>query len=252
MIHQSSSLPKLERAGCFHASDDVDWHTHTVDEFVLVTAGECMIRCGDHSLLGMPGSLFVLPAKAPQYQETRGRTRTLYLQFDAGKRLDISPRVVETPADGYARRWIEDIVALYLATTKMSDFAIAGLLVAVMEECKRLETQRTTRAAIHPAVRATLAVIESRFTWPLTIDGIAEEAGVSASHLTALFRREIGSPPLRYQQKLRMQHACKLLRDPQLSVKQVSAQCGYDDVNYFVRLFHQRHGKPPNAWRASQ
>ncbi len=237
-------------AGCFHATNNVDWHTHPVDELVLITAGQSVVRCGEHSLSARAGSLLVLPAGEAQYQETRGMTRALYVQYTSPpKILESSARVITVPLGGHLRRWIEDVVALYLAATEVSEAVTAGLLVAVLEECNRLEAHRTKSATIHPAVQRAVAFVEAHFAAPLTVEAMADEAGVSASHLTALFRAAIGMPPLRYQQEIRLRTACKLLRDPYLSVKQVARQCGYDDVNYFTRIFRQRNAQPPKEWR---
>ncbi|OGV41304.1 MAG: hypothetical protein A2X46_01935 [Lentisphaerae bacterium GWF2_57_35] len=46
-------------------------------------------------------------------------------------------------------------------------------------------------------------------------------------------------------------HACNLLRRPQLSVKQVSVECGFDSQNHFSAWFKNQTGQSPSAFRKS-
>jgi AraC family transcriptional regulator len=83
----------------------------------------------------------------------------------------------------------------------------------------------------------------------LTMSDLARASGLSTSHLTALFREHLGSAPMAWLQQQRLELACRLLRNGHLSVVEVAVACGYHDANYFARLFRQRHGCSPAAWR---
>ena len=84
---------------------------------------------------------------------------------------------------------------------------------------------------------------------PIDVPALAAQSHVSTSHLTALFRRKFRCGPLRYHQNLRMSLARRLLLNPYLSIGEIAQNCGYEDVNYFVRLFRKRHEVPPAKWR---
>lgn len=79
---------------------------------------------------------------------------------------------------------------------------------------------------------------------------LAAMVGVSPSHLTALFREQVGMPPLRYQRDLRLARARELLDTGGLPVAAVAAACGYDDPLYFSRVFAAVHGVSPTAYCA--
>jgi transcriptional regulator GlxA family with amidase domain len=74
-------------------------------------------------------------------------------------------------------------------------------------------------------------------------------AGVSPSHLRALFHRHLAVSPSEHQVRLRLDLAAKLLRSSYLSMAEVAAAVGWQDANYFARRFAQFHGKRPRAWR---
>jgi two-component system response regulator YesN len=46
-----------------------------------------------------------------------------------------------------------------------------------------------------------------------------------------------------------MERAKALLADPYVSVAEVANRIGYEDPNYFVRVFRKTVGVSPNRWR---
>jgi transcriptional regulator GlxA family with amidase domain len=91
--------------------------------------------------------------------------------------------------------------------------------------------------------------LERRSLEATTVGDLARHAGVSASHLGALFRARFGCGPLKYQLRLKLQLAAKLLANSYLGVAEVGAACGFPDPNYFSRIFRAQHGMPPREWR---
>ncbi len=80
---------------------------------------------------------------------------------------------------------------------------------------------------------------------------LAEALGVSREHLTRVFGQETGATPYQYIVRQRMLRACRLLKDSNLSVKEISAQMGYSDPAHFNRVFRQTVLMPPSEFRRS-
>jgi transcriptional regulator GlxA family with amidase domain len=87
---------------------------------------------------------------------------------------------------------------------------------------------------------------------PLQVATLAAHANISPSHFFALFKRQIGSAPMDYFTRLRMQRACRLLEDTSLSVKEIASELGYDDPFYFSKVFKSVNRIPPSGYRAAQ
>jgi len=79
------------------------------------------------------------------------------------------------------------------------------------------------------------------------VDG--KMVNLSTSRLAHLFRRETKVSPQRFAKLERMQHAKFLLKSSFLSVKQVMANCGFNDASHFVRDFKRLYGKSPSQYR---
>jgi AraC-like DNA-binding protein len=84
---------------------------------------------------------------------------------------------------------------------------------------------------------------------PLQVATLAAQANVSPSHFFALFKRQMGCAPIDYFIRLRMQHACRLLDETGMSVKEVAAKLGYDDPFYFSRVFKSVNQVAPSEYR---
>ena len=87
----------------------------------------------------------------------------------------------------------------------------------------------------------------------LTEKEFAQKAGLTAQHFCVLFKTETGETPARYLNKLRMDKARELLDEgdgSRLSVKEIAAVVGCNDLSHFVRDFEKRFGLSPKRYRA--
>lgn len=96
------------------------------------------------------------------------------------------------------------------------------------------------------------AVDHLRATSPkrTSVDELAAMVGLSASQFGALFKQQLGVPPLRFQNDLRMAKARELLDSSDLPIAQIAITCGFEDALYFSRQFAKTHGESPSAYRA--
>jgi len=101
-------------------------------------------------------------------------------------------------------------------------------------------------------VRQTIETMERQLHRRWTITELAELAGVSAAHLTRLFREGTGTSPGAYLHRLRMTRARLLLERTTLTVAEVMAQVGVADRSHFARDFQRAHGISPSMLRDQQ
>jgi AraC-like DNA-binding protein len=243
---------RFDRAGRFAAERDADFHSHPGTELVYVAEGACAITVqGGDFVQGEGRGLFILPAHIPHYQHSYGFVRTTYLIFAAVPNLfPEQPRFVQVdPADQLVR-WMEDICDIY-RQGRAGDL-LDGLLAVVLQRIGELEDQKRSQKHWHPALERAVALLEMGEGPLLTLDELATRSSISASHLCALFQQQLGDSPMKYQQQLRLQRAARQLGNPYARVQEVAEECGYEDVNYFVRLFKRQYGLPPGQWRAAQ
>ena len=78
---------------------------------------------------------------------------------------------------------------------------------------------------------------------------VCRELGVSQRKLERLFKRDIGCTIVQYSKLLRLQYARVLLSSTRMSIREVSAACGFNSMSYFSQSFLQAFGKKPSEYR---
>ena len=93
------------------------------------------------------------------------------------------------------------------------------------------------------------AYIDANYYRELTAIDISKRFFVNPSHMARAFRAKYGVSVTSYIQKIRIKNACRLLRGSNASVGSIALNVGYDDGNYFARLFRREMGMSPSAYR---
>lgn len=244
------SVPRLRSAIRHEGDRQVHFHTHDVVELVFVTQGQTWIDVGGHALEGPSGALYILPGKIAHNQRSVGYWKTQCLLFEHGEGLlDESPRTLDLSRDEFFARWMNDLCDLSADHRSLQDPVADALLLALLTRLARLEDQRRLMEALHPSLARAIAFLHGNIRQDFNAEELALATHTSYSHLSALFRERFGHGPLQFHLNLRMDLARKLLLNPYLSVDEVARDTGYEDTNYFVRVFKKTCGNPPGRWR---
>ena len=98
-----------------------------------------------------------------------------------------------------------------------------------------------------------LSWIEAHLHEPLSVPLLAERAGMSVRSFHRHFKAAIGQAPLDYVLRQRMVAARDLLHaDPAARIGEVAVRCGFDDSNYFSRVFRSHVGVAPRDFLQKQ
>ena len=108
-------------------------------------------------------------------------------------------------------------------------------------------TQRQAARRIEPSLNYMLHHLNES----LRVSTLSEIAGVSASHFFWLFKLSTGYAPIDFFIRLRMHHACELLQDRSLTIKEIAGTLGYNDPFYFSRIFKSVTGVAPRDYRTT-
>ena len=91
--------------------------------------------------------------------------------------------------------------------------------------------------------------LDEHFGQPLLIDELAGRFGFGVRNFKRRFKEATGYTPLAYLQTLRLEKAKQLLETTRMSLDSITFAVGYEDSNSFRRLFQQRVGLLPAAYR---
>lgn len=90
--------------------------------------------------------------------------------------------------------------------------------------------------------------IEKNYCRTITARELSRMCSMSETGLRRKFREYLGQPPLDYQTGLRIRKSRELLLERKYNVTEVARLVGFEDVNYFSRLFKKRVGVSPTAF----
>lgn len=79
------------------------------------------------------------------------------------------------------------------------------------------------------------------------LDELARMAGMSERTLTRAFRLATGISIGAYRERLRLERARDLMRNPTLTMDAIASACGYADARQLRRLWAARRGASPRA-----
>ena len=92
--------------------------------------------------------------------------------------------------------------------------------------------------------RRILNYINHHFDSPITLKNLAAETGITTGYICQLFKRHTGCTVTQYINRLRCYRAISLI-ETGMSVTQASLAVGYNDYNYFSRVFKRFVGIRP-------
>lgn len=100
-----------------------------------------------------------------------------------------------------------------------------------------------------PVVRKALMHINLYFKDPLTVQSIANNIGYNRSYVALKFKNEMKISVIDYIHKKRINEACFLLDQGQLSIIDIGIQVGFSSYNYFCKIFKEVTGMTATSYR---
>lgn len=99
-------------------------------------------------------------------------------------------------------------------------------------------------------LKATLIILKNHFFDPkFTVKKWAKALNMSVPYLSKFLRERTGKPPSVHLRDARLQHAQGLLKEMNKTIIEIALASGYEDNNYFSRVFKQNFTLSPSEWR---
>ncbi|GIO32561.1 MULTISPECIES: AraC family transcriptional regulator [Paenibacillus] len=101
-------------------------------------------------------------------------------------------------------------------------------------------------------IRKAIEYIESGYSQKISVLDIARSVGLDRTYLSGLFKEQYGMSLQSFLLEYRMNRAADLLRNPELSVSDVSRSVGYIDPFLFSKMFKKVTGSSPRQYRETR
>jgi AraC family transcriptional regulator len=95
-----------------------------------------------------------------------------------------------------------------------------------------------------------LEFVARHFGGTVTIEALAREAGLSASHFSRVFHATLGQTPYQFVMDYRVEQARAMLADKGRPLIDIALDCGFSDQPHFSRIFKRLTGRTPKEYRS--
>ncbi|MFW5996257.1 MAG: response regulator transcription factor [Halanaerobiaceae bacterium] len=147
----------------------------------------------------------------------------------------------------FARRAIQLGVMDYLLkpVNKEDITQILDQAVKLLED----SNNQKTREINNPQLARAKKYIEKNYHRNISLDDIAEHAAISPNYLSKLFKEKMEINIVDYLTNVRIDQAKNLLETTSLPIKQIAYRVGYNDPNYFSKVFKKTTSLTPTNYR---
>ncbi len=250
-------------------------HAHTTYEIIGMECGHGVAMVGDSSGTFKAGDCFAIAPGVPHSFYTDGFLPNGELvgmslawfqpQLVSAERVGefaaLAPMLARTRrglqlSGPHATEAIRHLGAGTTRTEPMEAYSdllrLLATLAASLEVAKPLaehETSSSFRAGEMARLDGIMRILRERFHQPLTLEGVAHEAGVSASSVNMLLRKYSRTTFLAALTRLRLEQARHLLRETRGEIAQIGQQSGFGSLATFHRRFRAVERMSPHEYR---
>lgn len=129
----------------------------------------------------------------------------------------------------------------------MADFALQELLIRLMQtQARKMVEQNVLKNKSR--IGFVVEYIRKNLHQKISIDELAKKSYVSKSNFFKMFREELGLTPNEFIVQERIKKS-KVLLSRNNSIKETAFLSGFNDTNYFIRVFKQLEGTTPKNFQ---
>jgi AraC family transcriptional regulator len=131
-----------------------------------------------------------------------------------------------------------DSIEQALAVALVSDYAV------------RHQVPRIYQGGLTPArLRKVVELVHAEMDGDLSLEELADAAGLSITHFSEMFRQSTGQSPHQFVLHRKVDRAKELLRAAEMRVLDVAVACGFKSQQHFARVFRSVCGASPTEYR---
>ena len=145
---------------------------------------------------------------------------------------------------------LERAESYLLSSTKQTPARFKSVLLQILSELgENSRFLALNREYGYPVVSRAIHYIDANIERNVSVKELARLCNVSEVYLRVLFQKFTGVSPTRYRIELKLKKAAKYLLYGDIPVNEISELLGFSSSAYFIKLFKQKYGCSPLAYR---
>lgn len=262
---KNKRLADVFRFISFHPGETYGPHRHLRIEINYVKKGNCILHLDRESISFREGETMIITSGINHSFEagTEGTTLMqleflpeIFSQFDPqakGKFTDFASvmlfseenRLIKIVNNIRIMQVVQRIVNELKQKGQYYHYLVVMYYAELLILIYRYMDETYLPICSNESLKKAISFIRLNYPSDITVTEVAQQAGVGERHLRNLFSRHLDLSPLDYLNQIRINKSIELLRNTELSVKEICFQCGFKSPQYFSRVFKQQTGITP-------
>ncbi|WKN30940.1 AraC family transcriptional regulator [Porifericola rhodea] len=254
------------------AAFDAPWHYHPEYELTLILNSQGMRYVGDSVQRFLSGDLVLIGSNLPHCWQNsgvyEGNAKSIVIQFDKEhigntilykKELHHIHHLLELSSHGLhlsekAVQKIQPLMEQMLSENEFERYLILLQILNIMaqSEYKVLSESSYAYQLNHRAsqrVNDIYAYVTAYYQSKINLSDMAEHIAMSEEAFCRFCKKTLKKPFFVFLNEYRINKACELLVDSDLSISQVAYECGYESLPFFYRQFQKFTNHSPSRYR---
>ena len=223
---------------------------------IYLNSGTCTFRGGDTERALQHGDVIILPPNTSYSQRFSQDEALNYLwvHFTGSGvenvlkelKIDIFPCVNKTKEPNHLQTRFSRLFDCFLKNDALKERDLSASFEKLLVEISRAKSNYSTPRV---SISKSLGYINDNYSSPIKITDLAKMEGMSMTRFNLHFKEQMKMPPTKYIIMLRINTAKELLISSDLPPNQIGAMCGYEDYNFFAKVFKSVTGVSPRKYR---
>lgn len=234
-------------------------HKNGRNDFYLMylCRGKLKVQHGKNEFIFKSGQVIIFPPHVPTLYTNISEDKIDYFWIhftgnEAEKLISNALLTVATPIDvSIDEKIISEFQSLFKEYIDR-DFLFETTSIAKFINIISLfgrAAARLNKDHISNSLKFTLNYIDENYTKEIDIKELAKKEHISYAYFRTIFKKKTGISPNQYIIMLRLRNASILLKQTELSIKEIAESVGFSDQMYFSRIFKKRFGMTPRDFR---
>jgi AraC-like DNA-binding protein len=144
---------------------------------------------------------------------------------------------------------IKECMSTSITKDALADLTLQELLVRIIQTQTAKSIEDGLFADSNTPITQVIEYIRLNLRENITLKNLSEKACMSTTSFYRFFKRELGMSPIEFVISEKLRCAKQLLKNPTIQINEVCYLSGFEDSNYFIRLFKKHEGITPKQYQ---
>lgn len=144
---------------------------------------------------------------------------------------------------------IKECMSTSITKDALADLTLQELLIRIIQTQTVKSIDQGDFSNQNNAIAQVIDYIRKNLKEDINLKHLSDKACMSTTSFYRFFKRELGMSPIEFVLSEKIKHAKKLLNNPSIQINEVCYLSGFEDANYFIRLFKKHEGVTPKQYQ---